>query len=78
MGISFQSAFDSFIAFVLALFPTSPFTNISLTLTNLEWLKWLNWFFPVGQCLTVMALWTAAIGVYYAYSIVARWVKIIS
>jgi hypothetical protein len=44
---------------------------------DLPYLGWLNWFFPVGDCLVVMSAWLGAVGLFYLYSIVMRWLKMI-
>lgn len=58
--------------------PLSPFAEFYGTWVPPEWLGWLNWFLPVEGILKVMAAWLVAIGVYYAYSVVARWVGLIA
>lgn len=62
---------------VIGLLPRSPFTDWIESFTVPNWVGWLNWFFPVGTCLDIMAVWLVAIGLYYLYSIVLRWVKVI-
>ncbi len=62
---------------VIGLLPQSPFADWIDSFVVPEWLGWLNWFFPVGNCLAIMAVWLVAIGLYYLYSIVLRWVKVI-
>ena len=62
---------------LIALLPVSPFADFVDQFSGLPWLGVLNWFFPVRQCLIVMAAWLAAILLFYAYSIVMRWVKVI-
>lgn len=62
---------------LLLLLPTSPFSDFVAQFSSLPWLGVLNWFFPVRQCLLVMAAWLAAITLFYLYSIVMRWVKLI-
>lgn len=54
--------------------PGGYFANLNLDQTGLSW---LNWFFPVGQCLTLTAAWIAAIVLWYMATIVLRWVKAI-
>ena len=46
-------------------------------LGSLPYLGWLNWLFPVGDCLTIMLVWLGAVGLFYLYSIVMRWLKVI-
>lgn len=69
---------DGFLDVLLSLFPTSPFASFIEELAQLPFLGYLNWFVPVGEMLAVGTAWLAAIGLYYLYSILARWVKLIS
>lgn len=62
---------------LLSVLPTSPFADFVDQFASLPWLGVLNWFFPVRQCLIVMAAWLAAITLFYLYSVVMRWVKLI-
>lgn len=62
---------------LIELLPTSPFADFVDQFGQLPWLGVLNWFFPVGQCLVVMAAWLGAITLFYLYSVVMRWVKLI-
>lgn len=62
---------------LLALFPRSPFADAIESFSPPEWLGWLNWFFPVGPCLVVMSVWLVSVSVFYLYSIIARWIKLI-
>ena len=57
--------------------PRSPFAGFIDQIGELPGLAWLNWFFPVSECLSVMVAWLAAIAVYYAISVILRWVKVI-
>lgn len=41
------------------------------------YLKYINWFIPVSTLLNIMAIWLAAIGVFYAVMAILRWVKIV-
>lgn len=63
---------------VLALLPTSPFTSFINACENLPYLGWLNWFIPVGQMIAIGEAWLVAIGLFYLYSIILRWIKAIS
>lgn len=69
---------DRFLDSLLSLFPLSPFTEIINTIGQLPWLGYLNWFLPVGEMLSVGAAWLSAVALYYLYSVVARWIKLIS
>lgn len=67
----------SIIDMLLKVLPTSPFADFINDFSNLPSLGVLNWFFPVGPCLTVLAAWLGAISLYYVYSVIMRWVKLI-
>ena len=57
--------------------PVSPFAQFYHQWEQLPYLSWLNWFFPVRSCLIVMAAWLTCVGLFYGYSIVMRWIKVI-
>lgn len=61
----------------LSWLPPSPFAPIAEAIAGLEWLGWLNWFIPVGKIAQLTLAWTVAIGLYYAATILLRWVKAI-
>lgn len=60
---------------VLSLLPHSPFTGVLDAMESLPYLNYLNWFIPVSTFVAIGELWLAAIGVYYLYSIILRWIK---
>lgn len=62
---------------IIGLLPTSPFRSFISSWTPPPYLGWLNWFFPVSQILTILALWLSAIALFYLYSIIMRWIKMI-
>lgn len=57
--------------------PLSPFRPYLDMFGSLPYLGYLNWFIPVGTCVTIGASWLAVIGMFYLYSIVMRWIKMI-
>lgn len=73
-----RSILDLFLNMLLSVLPKSPFADAISALEQLPYLGYLNWFIPVGQMLAVGVLWLAAIALYYVYSVIARWVKLIS
>lgn len=75
--MEFQTVFDTFAQKLLELLPLSPFQQFIDQFRDLPYLGWLNWFFPVGPCLTVMLAWLGAVGLFYLYSILMRWLKLI-
>ena len=75
--MEFEVVFQKFSEALLQVLPLSPFQQYIDQFRSLPYLGWLNWFFPVGSCLTVMAAWLVAVGLFYLYSILMRWLKII-
>ena len=69
---------DKFLALLLTLFPLSPFAPVIGELSSFPYLGYLNWFLPVGDFIKLGTLWLTAITAYYAWSIIARWIKLIS
>lgn len=72
-----SSLLNKFLEWVLALLPTSPFTEFINTCSDIPYLGWLNWFIPVGQMIAIGEAWLVAIGLFYMYSIVLRWIRAI-
>lgn len=61
----------------LALLPDCPFESyISATKHN-EILKYVNWFIPVSDFIAIGQAWLIAIGVFYLYQVVLRWLKVV-
>lgn len=75
--MEFQVIFEKFAEKLLSVLPLSPFQQYIDQFRALPYLGWLNWFFPVGDCLVVMLAWLGAVGLFYLYSIVMRWLKVI-
>lgn len=71
--------FDKAKTFLMSVLPLSPFRQFlnEFAVISATKLGWLNWLIPVRQMLVVMAAWLSAITVYYLYSIIMRWAKII-
>lgn len=62
---------------VLALLPASPFRGFIDDFVPPTYLGWLNWFFPVQSILIILGIWLSSIALFYLYSIIMRWVKMI-
>ena len=73
----FEYVFEWGVDFIYTVLPLSPFQQYIQLFRELPYLGWLNWFFPVGDCLVVMLAWLGAVGLFYLYSIVMRWLKVI-
>ena len=62
---------------VSSILPLSPFTPYLDQMADLPYLGYLNWFFPIGQAITITAAWLSAIGIYYTWMVLLRWIKVI-
>lgn len=62
---------------LLALLPQSPFASFLEAMEKWEFLEVLNWIVPIGTFISIGTAWLTAIGVYYAWSVVLRWIKAI-
>ena len=58
---------------VLSFLPKSPFTAVLNAIGDIPFLDALNWFIP--NIISIHSFIFVAIGVYYLYSIVLRWIK---
>lgn len=61
---------------LLLLFPPSPF-NFVMNSSYSDLISKINYFLPIGEIIAVTEAWLVAVGVYYLYSIYARFVKAI-
>lgn len=60
---------------LLSLLPQSPFSAFLEAMEKWEFLKTLNWIVPISTFISIGTAWLTAIGVYYAWSVVLRWIK---
>lgn len=73
----FSKIFEKFADVVLSLLPTSPFQPYLATLSDIPYLGFLNWFVPIGACVKIAMAWLGCITLFYVYSVLLRWLKII-
>lgn len=73
---SIISALGITLVFIFGLLPPSPFKLIENSVIA-EYLPTLNFFIPVAEILVIGQVWLSAVGVYYIYQIVLRWLKAI-
>lgn len=62
---------------LIQLLPRSPFADWIDSFQVEQFVGILNWFVPVGQMVSVFSLWLVAVGLFYLYSILMRWIKMI-
>lgn len=77
ISMDLSSLWDLFAGFLGDILPTSPFRPFLDRFSDIPYLGYLNWFVPIKEMLVVMLAWVTAVGLFYLYSIVLRWVKVI-
>lgn len=65
-------------SFIFSFLPPSPFKGIFDGMADNEVIQYVNWFIPVGDFLSMMAVWLGAIVVFYTYQVVLRWIKAVA
>ncbi len=68
---------EQFLNWVLSLLPTSPFVRYINALSTVPYLAYLNWFIPIPTFLAIGQAWLTAVGIFYIYSIILRWIRAI-
>lgn len=61
---------------LVSIFPPSPFTFVADSRFS-DFIAEINFFVPIYEFVSILEAWLVAVGVYYAYSIIARWLKAI-
>lgn len=74
---SFLELINKFSDTLCKVLPTSPFQPYISAFSDLPYLPFLNWFIPVGSFVKIGMAWLAVITMFYVYSIIMRWVKMI-
>lgn len=62
---------------LIAILPVSPFKSIIQSMEQLPYINYFNWFFPVGKCLTALAAWAVAMGIWYGIAWIFRQLDIV-
>lgn len=62
---------------ILELLPKSPFKSFINSMNNIPYMDYINYFLPIDICLPILVAWGTAIGIFYLYSILLRWIKAI-
>lgn len=68
---------DKLLSVILSLLPLSPFADAIDSLTELPYLAYLNYFVPINTFIKIGEAWLVAIALFYLYSVIARWIKLI-
>lgn len=75
---SITSAVYSLIQAMINVLPDSPFDTLAQIPEVTTIVKWLNWVVPIQFFLSSMAAWLSAISIYYIYSVIMKWIKLVS
>lgn len=68
----------NFAAEVIDLLPSDPIQSYLTATTQIKaYFGYINYFIPITQMLAVTRAWLVAVGLYYLYQIVLRWIKAI-
>lgn len=75
----FKELLDKFGEWLISVLPTSPFGGFlgNFKTAFSPYLSTLNWFVPIKDFLTIMGVWLGAVALFYLYSIIMRWVKML-
>lgn len=73
----FGELIETFGNLILSVLPTSPFKQFLKNFAGLPYLGYLNWFIPIGAMCQIFLAWLTAVSIFYLYSIIMRWIKMI-
>ena len=62
---------------ILKFLPTSPFITFINKMQDLPYFGYLYYFLPISQIIAIGEAWLVAIGLFYAYQIILRWIRAI-
>lgn len=68
---------EQFLHAVLSVLPQSPFASFIDALSSIPYLGYLNYFIPIGSFIAIGQSWLVAVGLFYLYSIIMRWIRMI-
>lgn len=61
--------------FLTGFLPRSPFRSVIDRLGEIPYIDAISWFIPIDEIILLLMYWTTAIGLFYVYMIVLRWIK---
>lgn len=72
-----KTMWTNFGKLVMDALPLSTFRDWISYLSGVPYLGYINWFIPMGTVAKITAAWVNAIFLYYAYSAILRWLKMV-
>lgn len=70
------AAVGGILSFLFSVLPDTPFSLVDIAPVA-DFLGYLNYLLPVTEIVAILTVWCSAIGVYYIYQIVLRYVKVV-
>jgi hypothetical protein len=68
---------NSLLQLILAALPDSPFQILTRNSAIVEVIGYVNYFIPVSFMVSVLQAWIVAVGSFYIWQVLLRWVKAI-
>ena len=71
--------FASVLKLVISFLPNSPFLELSRVydVSISKYMPYLSWLLPIKSMLFILISWLGCMLIYYIYSVVMRWIKLI-
>lgn len=63
---------------IVKFLPGSPFQRFITSIGKIPYVAELNWVFPISECIAITQAWVFSIGLFYAYSVILRIIKVAS
>ena len=63
--------------FLVQFLPLSPFRKAIDRIHSIPYIEEINWFIPIDEIVLILFYWGTAIGIYYSYMLILRWIKAI-
>lgn len=73
----FSEILNAFAKAIIQVLPLSPFRQFIDNFADAPYLGYLNWFIPITALVKIGTAWLVAIGSFYIYYIVLRWIRAI-
>ena len=71
------SIFDQLFGSIIGFLPRSPFRQYIDAIGDIPYLANLNWIIPIPECIAVLQVWLSVVIIYYTYSAIMRFLRLI-
>lgn len=72
-----KGVFTALFTAIIGLLPHSPFRQFTSVVGTIPYLDNLNWFLPISEIIIVLEVWLSAVVIYYTYSAIMRFIRIL-